>query len=50
MLHMICTQLCPGHLSVRVGDGGQCSEEIVKILNRAFQFDDDCYYYCYCYY
>ena len=30
MLHVICTRLRPGHLSVRVGDGLGRSEEIVK--------------------
>ena len=29
-MHVICTQLRPGHLSVRVGDGSQRSEETVK--------------------
>ena len=32
MLHVICTRLCPGHLSVRVGDGSRRSEEIVQNL------------------
>ena len=27
---MICTRLRPGHLSIRVGDGSRCNEEIVK--------------------
>ena len=31
MLHVICTQLRPGHLSARVGDSSQRCEEIVKI-------------------
>ena len=30
MFHVICTQLNPGHLGVRVGDGSRRSEEIVK--------------------
>ena len=30
MLHVICTYLRPGHLSIRVGDGLRHSEEIVK--------------------
>ena len=30
MLHVICTRLCLGHLSIRVGDGSQRSEERVK--------------------
>ena len=41
MLHAICTQLCPGHLSVCVRDSLRRSEEIVKPLNYAFQSDDD---------
>ena len=32
MLHVICTRLRLGHLSVCVGDASQCSEEIVKNL------------------
>ena len=32
VLHMMCTRLRPGHLSVRVGDGSRRSEEIVKNL------------------
>ena len=32
VLHVICTRLRPGHLSVCVGDGSRCSEEIVKNL------------------
>ena len=43
VLHMIA----PGHLSVRVGDGSQHSEEIAQILNCAFERD---YYYYYYYY
>ena len=34
---MICTWLCPGHLSVHVWNSLQCSEEILKILNDTFQ-------------
>ena len=30
MLHVICTRLRPGHLSVRVGDSSRRCEEIVK--------------------
>ena len=30
MVHGICTRLRPGHLSVRVGGGLRCSEEIVE--------------------
>ena len=30
MLHVNCTRLRPGHLSVRVGDSLRRSEEIVK--------------------
>ena len=30
MLHVICTRLRPGQLSVRVGDGSRRSEELVK--------------------
>ena len=30
MLHVICTQLCPGHLRVCVGDSLRRSEEIVQ--------------------
>ena len=44
---MICTQLCPDHLSVRVGDGFRHSEEMIKISNCAFEYD---YYYYYHYY
>ena len=29
VLHVVCTRLRPGHLSVRVGDGSLRSEEIV---------------------
>ena len=36
---MICTWLCLGNLSVRVGDSSLHSEETVKILNCAFQCD-----------
>ena len=36
MLHMICTRLHPGHLSVCVGDSLRCSEEVVKISNCTF--------------
>ena len=32
VLHVICTRLRPGHLSVCVGDGSRRSEEIVKNL------------------
>ena len=32
MLYVICTRLHPGHLSIPVGDGSRCSEEIVKNL------------------
>ena len=54
MLHVICTPLQPGHLSVRVGDSSQPSEEIIKISNCAFEYDyyyntsyhqDSCYWY-----
>ena len=46
-MHVICTRLSPGQLSVRVGDGSRHSEEIVKkkkkkkkkISNCAFQCD-----------
>ena len=44
VLHMNCTQLHPGHLSVHVGNSSQHSEEIVKILNCTFQCNH-CYYY-----
>ena len=30
MLHVIYTQLCPGHWSVRVGDSSPCSKGIIK--------------------
>ena len=30
MLHVICTQLHLGHLSVHVGEGSRYSEDIVK--------------------
>ena len=43
MLHVICTGLLPGHLSVRVGDSSRRSKEIVKISTCAFQCDH-CYY------
>ena len=42
MLHVICTPLWPGHLSVRVGDSSRRSEEIVKFSNCASKCD---YYY-----
>ena len=32
MLHVLCTRLRPGHLSVHVGDSLRRSEEIVKNL------------------
>ena len=32
VLHMICTQLRPGHLSVHVENSLRCSEETVKNL------------------
>ena len=32
VLHVICTRLCPGHLSICVRDGSQRSEENVKYL------------------
>ena len=44
-MHVICTRLRPGHLSVRVGDSSRRCEEIVKISNSAFE----CYYYYYYY-
>ena len=47
MLHVICTRLRPGHLSVRVGDSLRRCEEIVKISNSTFECD---YYYYYYYY
>ena len=48
MLHVICTRLRPGHLSVLVGDSSRLCEEIVKkISNSAFECD---YYYYYYYY
>ena len=37
MLQVICTQLYPGHFSIRVGDSLWHSEEIVKIWNCTFQ-------------
>ena len=40
-------QLHPSHLSVRVGDGSQCSEEFVQISNCILQCN---YYYYYYYY
>ena len=30
MLHVVCAQLHPGHLSVRIRDSSRCSMEIVK--------------------
>ena len=36
MLHVICTQLCPGHLSVRVRNSLWHSEEIAKNLQLHF--------------
>ena len=30
VLYVISTRLRPGHLSIHVGDGSLCSEEIVK--------------------
>ena len=47
MLHVICTRLRLGHLSVRVGDSSRPCEEIVKISNSTFECD---YYYYYYYY
>ena len=41
VLHVTCTQLHLGRLSVCVGDSSRHSEEIVQILNCAFQCD--CY-------
>ena len=49
--YVICTRLCPGHLSERVRDSSRRSEEIVeKISNCAFQCDYYYYYYYYYYY
>ena len=45
MLHVIYTRLCPGHLSVRVGDGSRRSEEIVKTTNCALELQLLLYYY-----
>ena len=42
VLHVICTRLRPGHLSVRVGDSSQRTEEIVKNLDLRLSID---YYY-----
>ena len=39
VLHVICTRLRTGQLSMHVGDGSQHSEEIVKISICAFQCD-----------
>ena len=39
MLHVICTQMHPGHLSVRVGDSSRRSEEIVKKTSRIAAFN-----------
>ena len=36
VLHVICTQLPPGHFSARVGDSLWSSEEVVKISNCTF--------------
>ena len=36
MLHVICTQLHLGYLSIGVGDSSQHSEEIVKSLELRF--------------
>ena len=44
---MICTRLRLGHLSICFGESSWDSEEIVKILNCAFECD---YYYYYQYY
>ena len=43
MLDVICTDLRPGHLSLRVGNSSRRSEEIVNISDCAFQseYDDD---------
>ena len=43
VLAVICTQLHPGHLSVRVGDSSRRDEEAVKISNCTFYCD----YYLY---
>ena len=41
-LHVICTQLCSGHLNVRAGDSLRCSEETVEFhLSKC----DHCHYY-----
>ena len=42
VLHVICTQLYLGYLSIGAGDSSWRSEEIEKILNSAFQCN---YYY-----
>ena len=36
MLHMICTQLHPGQVTVRIGDSSRHSEAIVKNLELCF--------------
>ena len=45
VLHMICTRLHPGHLSVRVRDSLWCSKEIIQISNCAVQCEYCCYYF-----
>ena len=42
VLRVICTQLRPANLILRVGDGSRHNEKIVNILNSAFQCN---YYY-----
>ena len=49
VLHIICAQLHPGHLDIRVGDSTQRSDEKVKISNHAFQCDHYYHYYYYCF-
>ena len=43
VLHVICTRMRPGHLSVHVGDSLRHTEEIVQISHCAFE----CNYYYY---
>ena len=45
MSHLICTRLRTANLSVHVGDSFWRSEEIVKLLNRAFQCNHYHYHY-----
>ena len=50
MLHVVCTRLSPGRLSVRVGDSSRRSEETVKKKKKISNYASQCDHYYYCYY